>query len=245
MAGEHDSATTEHEFAASFRLRGGYDTNPEFSSGNGIGGSAFIASDTALAAGSKDGNTILGVAAEANSIHYANPLATPTLGGKVILRGSLGDDDFKLSSTTTIADVSSYNLRSSDLTQSVKAETKVDSLKLFVTAEGGRSSLNQTNAIFQDFLPSPHQYWRATLVPGSAWCAARRKSACQPTFRSGVTSMSSTTSVITAITNGCSRSLSRSTRTRPSPRSRRSRGSMAGGTTSISAMSTARCSMQI
>jgi hypothetical protein len=166
MAGEHDSATAEHEFAASFRLRGGYDTNPEFSSGNGIGGSAFIASDTALAAGSKDGNTILGVAAEANSIHYANPLATPTLGGKVILRGSLGDDDFKLSSTTTIADVSSYNLRSSDLTQSVKAETKVDSLKLFVTAEGGRSSLNQTNAIFQDFLPSPHQYWRATLVPG-------------------------------------------------------------------------------
>jgi hypothetical protein len=169
MAGEHDSATAEHEFAASFRLRGGYDTNPEFSSGNGIGGSAFIASDTALVAGSKDGNTVLGVAAEANSIHYANPLATPTLGGKVILRGSLGDDDFKLSSTTTIADVSSYNLRSSDLTQSVKAEAKVNSLKLFVTAEGGRSSLNQTNAIFQDFLPSPHQYLRATLVPGASF----------------------------------------------------------------------------
>ncbi len=166
IAGEHDSAAAEHAFAASFRLRGGYDSNPEFSSGNGIGGSAFIGTDTALVAGSKDGNTTLGVAAEANSVHYANPLATPTLGGKVVLRGSLGDDEFKVSSTTTIADVNSYNLRSSDLTQSVRAEARVASVKLFVTAEGARSSLNQTNAVFQDFLPRPQQYLRGTIVPG-------------------------------------------------------------------------------
>lgn len=166
MAGDGDHATAENEFAASFQLRGGYDTNPEFSSGNGVGGSAFIGTNTALAAGTRDGNTTYGVAAEANSIHYANPLVTPTLGGKVILRGAIGDDDFKLSSTTTLADVSSYNLRSTDLIQSVKAEAKVDSLKFFMTAEGGRSSLNQTNAIFQDFLPSPQQYLRGTLVPG-------------------------------------------------------------------------------
>jgi hypothetical protein len=166
MAGDGDHTTAENEFAASFQLRGGYDTNPEFSSGNGVGGSAFIGTNTALAAGTRDGNTTYGVAAEANSIHYANPLVTPTLGGKVILRGAIGDDDFKLSSTTTLADVSSYNLRSTDLIQSVKAEAKVDSLKFFMTAEGGRSSLNQTNAIFQDFLPSPQQYLRGALVPG-------------------------------------------------------------------------------
>ncbi|HEY4205140.1 MAG TPA: outer membrane beta-barrel protein, partial [Xanthobacteraceae bacterium] len=166
MAGDSDHAAAENEFAASFQLRGGYDTNPEFSSGNGVGGSAFIGTNTALAAGTRDGNTTYGVAAEANSLHYANPLVTPTLGGKVILRGAIGDDDFKLSSTTTLADVSSYNLRSTDLIQSVKAEVKVDSLKLFVTAEGAHSSLNQTNAIFQDFLPSPQQYLRGTLVPG-------------------------------------------------------------------------------
>lgn len=166
MADDGDHAIAENEFAASFQLRGGYDTNPEFSSGNGVGGSAFIGTNTALAAGTRDGNTTYGVAAEANSIHYANPLVTPTLGGKVILRGAIGDDDFKLSSTTTLADVSSYNLRSTDLIQSVKAEAKVDSLKLFVTAEGARSSLNQTNAIFQDFLPSPQQYLRGTIVPG-------------------------------------------------------------------------------
>ncbi|MGB3044814.1 MAG: outer membrane beta-barrel protein [Xanthobacteraceae bacterium] len=160
------SPTNQHDFAASFLLRGGYDTNPEFSSGNGIGGSAFIGAETALIAGSKFDNATVGVAAEAGTVHYANPEATPTERGKVILRGSLGDDHLKLSSTTTIADIASYNLRSSDVSQALKLEAKIDQLKLFVTAEGGQSSLNQTNAIFQDFLPSPHRFMRGAIVPG-------------------------------------------------------------------------------
>ncbi len=160
------SPTNQHDFAASFLLRGGYDTNPEFSSSNGIGGSAFIGAETALIAGSKFDNATMGVAAEAGTVHYANPEATPTERGKVILRGSLGDDGLKLSSTTTIADVASYNLRSSEVSQALKLETKVDQFKLFVTVEGGQSSLNQTNAIFQDFLPSPHRFMRGAIVPG-------------------------------------------------------------------------------
>lgn len=165
MAFIGSAAAADDDFTASFRLRGGFDSNPQFSAGQG-GGSAFIATDTALAAGTKADGYTLGVAAEANATHYAQPQLTPSLGGKVILRGSLGDDDFKLDSTTTIADTSTYNLRSNDLIQSVKAEAKIDSVKLFVTAEGGRSSLNQTNAIFPDFLPDPEQYWRGTLIPG-------------------------------------------------------------------------------
>lgn len=159
------AAAADDDFTASFRLRGGFDSNPQFSAGQGIG-SAFIATDTALAAGTKADGYTLGVAAEANATHYAQPQLIPSLGGKVILRGSLGDDDFRLDSTTTIADASTYNLRSSDLIQSVKAEAKADSIKLFVTAEGGRSSLNQTNVIFPDFLPDPEQYWHGTLIPG-------------------------------------------------------------------------------
>ena len=158
--------TRQDDFAASFLLRGGYDTNPEFSSGNGIGGSAFVGAETALIAGSKTENTTLGVAAEAGTVHYANPEATPTLRGKVILRGALGGDDLKLSSTTTIADVSSYNLRSSEVSQALKLEARADRLKLFVTAEGGQFGLNQSNAIFQDFLPSPHRFVRTSIVPG-------------------------------------------------------------------------------
>jgi len=165
-AADAEAPSNQHEFAASFQLRGGYDSNPEFSSGNGIGGSAFVATSTALAAGTKADGFTLGVAAEANSVHYANPLATPTLRGKIILRGSLGNDDLKLSSTTTIADVDSYNLRSSDLSQSLKVESRIEHIKLFATLEGARASLNQTNAIFQDFLPRPQQYLRTSIVPG-------------------------------------------------------------------------------
>jgi hypothetical protein len=163
LIGTHASA--EDDFTASFRLRGGFDSNPLFSTGQGSG-SAFVAADTALAAGTKADGYTLGVAAEANATHYAQPLLTPARGGKVILRGSIGDDDLKLDSTSTIADTSTYNLRSTDLIQSVRGEARYGSIKLFATAEGGRSSLNQTNAIFQDFLPDPQQYLRGTLIPG-------------------------------------------------------------------------------
>ena len=163
LIGFHASA--EDDFTASFRLRGGFDSNPQFSTGQGSG-SAFIATDTALAAGMKADGYTLGVAAEANATHYAQPLLTPALGGKVILRGSIGDDDLKLDFTSTIADTSTYNLRSTELIQSVRAEARNGPIKLFATAEGGRSSLNQTNAIFQDFLPDPQQYLRGTLIPG-------------------------------------------------------------------------------
>lgn len=156
----------QDEFAASLRLRGGYDSNPQFSNGSGIGGSVFVGTDTALAAATKEQGYSLGVAAEAGTTQYANPLAVPTLTGKVILRGMLGDDQTNVSSVTTIADVNSYNLRSSDLIQSVRGEARLGDVKLFATVEGARSSLNQTNAIFQDFLPDPQQFLRGTLIPG-------------------------------------------------------------------------------
>jgi hypothetical protein len=163
------SAAAEDDFAASLRLRGGFDSNPLFSNGTAVGGSAFLGTDAALAAARKESNYSLGVAAEASDTQYANPNVVPSLSGKVVLRGMLGDDNASISSTTTIADVNNYNLRSSDLIESVKTEVKTDSLKLFTTVEGARSSLNQTNAIFQDFLPSPQQYLRGTIIPGVSY----------------------------------------------------------------------------
>jgi hypothetical protein len=165
-------ACAEDDFTASFRLRGGFDSNPQFSNGQGSG-SAFVAAGTVLAAGMKADGYTLGVAAEAGATHYAQPLLTPSRSGKVILRGSIGDDDLKLDFTSTIADISTYNLRSADLIQSVRAEARYGQVKLFATAEGGRSSLNQTNAIFQDFLPDPQQYLRGTLIPGVSLVAGK------------------------------------------------------------------------
>lgn len=163
------AAQAEDDFAASFRLRGGFDSNPQFSNGSGVGGSAFIGTDTALIAGTKEEGYSYGVAAEASTTQYANPLVLPALTGKVVLRGTYGDDTANIASTTTIADTNTYNLRSSDLIQSIKGEAKFGSIKIFATAEGARSTLNQTNAIFQDFLPAPQVYLRGTFIPGIAY----------------------------------------------------------------------------
>jgi hypothetical protein len=77
-------ARADDEFVASLRLRGGFDSNPQFSNGGGIGGSAFIGTDASMAAAHKDGDTSLGVAAEASQTQYANPQATPALSGTLI-----------------------------------------------------------------------------------------------------------------------------------------------------------------
>ncbi len=157
------------DFAASLRLRGGYDTNPQFSNGLGIGGSAFVATDLALAAGTKEEGYSFGAAAEASRTQYFNPLAPPASNGKVILRGLLGDDQAGVSAVTTLSDISTYNLRATDAIQAVKGEAKFGAIKLFTTVEGAHSSLNQTNAFFQDFLPNPHVYLRGTVIPGIAF----------------------------------------------------------------------------
>lgn len=164
-----NAAQAEDDFAASFRLRGGFDSNPQFSNGSGVGGSAFIGTDTALIAGTKEENSSYGVAVEASTTQYANPFVIPSLTGKVVLRGMYGDDTTNIASTTTVADINTYNLRSSDLVQSLKGEAKFESIKVFATVEGARSTINQTNAIFQDFLPNPQVYLRGTLIPGIAY----------------------------------------------------------------------------
>ncbi|MBY0381973.1 MAG: outer membrane beta-barrel protein [Xanthobacteraceae bacterium] len=162
-------AIAEDDFVASLRLRGGYDSNPLFSNGSGAGGSAFIGTDAALAAARKADGYSLGVAAEASDTQYANSQVVPALSGKVVLRGMLGDDNASIASTTTIAEVNNYSVRSSDLAESIKGEVKIGGFKAFLTVEGARSSLNQTNAIFQDFLPNPQQYLRGTIIPGISY----------------------------------------------------------------------------
>jgi hypothetical protein len=100
-----------------------------------------------------------GVAAEASTTQYANPLAVPALSGKVILRGTYGDDAANVAATTTIADTNTYNLRSSDLIQSLKG-SKVrrhqavhDSRRRAVVTQSDQRD-------FQDFL-TPQVYLHA------------------------------------------------------------------------------------
>lgn len=155
----------EEELLGSIRLRGGYDSNPQFTNGN-MTPSGFIATEAAMSAAGKQDDIAWTATAEGSATRYIKPGLEPALIGKVGLRGTMGDDDLRLTSNTSFADVSTYNQRSTDLVQSLKLETLQNDVKWFVTAEGGLSRLNQTNVIFQDFLPRPLQYWRGTIIPG-------------------------------------------------------------------------------
>jgi hypothetical protein len=158
-------ARAEDELVGSLRLRGGYDSNPQFSNG-GMAGSAFINTEVALAAAGKQDDITWSATGEANATRYIKPGLEPSLIGKLNLRGTMGDDDLRVTTTTSFTDVSTYNQRSTDLVQAVKLETVQDKVKWFVTGEAALQRLNQTNVIFQDFLPTPLQYIRGTIIPG-------------------------------------------------------------------------------
>lgn len=158
-------ARAEDELFATMRLRGGYDSNPQFSNG-GVGGSAFLQTEVGVVAAGKEGDITWNATAEGNTTRYIKPGFEPSTIGKMGLRGIMGDDDLRITTTTSFADVSTYNQRSTDLTQAVKLETIQDKVKWFVTGEAALQRLNQTNVIFQDFLPTPLQYIRGTIIPG-------------------------------------------------------------------------------
>jgi hypothetical protein len=164
------AARAEDELIASMRLRGGYDSNPLFSTGGGTStgniGSAFISTEIGLIAAGKQDDITWNATAEANATRYITPGIDPALVGKIGLRGIMGDDDFRVIATTSFADISTYNTKSTDLSQSVKLESIKGKVKWFVTGEVGFSQLNQTNAIYQDFLPVPLQHLRGAIIPG-------------------------------------------------------------------------------
>lgn len=163
-------ARAEDELFASMRLRGGYDSNPLFSTGGGRGsgsiGSAFIGTEVGLIAAGKQDDITWNATAEANATRYIAPGIDPALVVKLGLRGITGDDDLRMISTTSFAEIDTYNTKSMDLAQAVKLESIKGTIKLFVTGEVGLSRLNQANVIFQDFLPIPHQVMRGTIIPG-------------------------------------------------------------------------------
>lgn len=155
----------EDDLVGSLRLRGGYDSNPQFSNGS-MTPSGFISTEAALAAAGKQDDITWSATAEASATRYIKPGLEPALIGKLGLRGIMGDDDLRLIATTSFTDISTYNQRSTDLVQSLKVETIQNNIKWFATGEVALARLNQTNAIFQDFLPVPQQHWRGTIIPG-------------------------------------------------------------------------------
>lgn len=156
------------EFAVSLRLRPGYDTNPTLRPGT-PSGSAFLTAEAAVAVGHSAGSLTLGVVAESTLTRYDGGAIEPLRRQKLAISAAgPAEGPLSVRSQATIADFSSYELRTSDIGQSVRAEASLTPARLFVTAELGHMTLNQTNAIFQDFLPEPHRILRGTIIPGAS-----------------------------------------------------------------------------
>lgn len=158
----------DDEFAASFRLRGGYDTNPVLVPHGR--GAAFATVDGAFAAGRETESFVAGVVGEGSFTQYRGNAFAPAQNYKLRLQvANKGQNDVALSASTAITNFSNYDTRSADLTQRVRAQWTGGPVRPFVSAELRLASLNESNPLLGDFLPAPMRYLRGTVTPGVAY----------------------------------------------------------------------------
>jgi hypothetical protein len=162
------AADAQEEFAASFRLRGGYDSNPNLAP-NGKG-SALIAWDAAAVYGRDHGEWISGATAEASLTRYRSDQFEPAQSYRLRLRlTNKNQNDISLDATTTLAYASNYDTRSDFLNQRVHAQWTGGALRPFAAGDLKFASLNEVNVLLGEFLPEPMRYLRGTITTGIAY----------------------------------------------------------------------------
>jgi len=161
-------AFAAEEFAASFRLRGGYDSNPLLAPGGK--GSALIAWEAGFAYGRDLGEWIAGATGEASLTRYQSQEFEPVQSYRLRLRlANRERGDVALDATTTFAHSSNYDTRSEFVNQRVHLQRANGGLRPFVAGDLRLASLNELNVLLGDFLPAPMRYLRGTITPGVAY----------------------------------------------------------------------------
>lgn len=163
-----DDITEDAAAGASVALRGGFDSNPTLAKDGR--GSAFIGTDAAFAAGRTRNGITSGITGEISRTQYATHDLDPAERYRLSFHVTNADQSrLALRSTTTIEQTRTYNTRAFDAVQSVRAQWTETALCPFATAEVRYSTLNETNAIFPEFLPEDQRFVRATAIPGVAY----------------------------------------------------------------------------
>jgi hypothetical protein len=161
-------ANAAEEFAASFRLRGGYDSNPLLAPGGK--GSALIAWEAGFAYGRDHGEWITGATGEASLTRYQSQEFEPVQSYRLRLRlANRNRSDIAIDATTTLAQASNYDTRSEFANQRVHLQRAAGDLRPFVAGDLRLASLNELNVLLGDFLPQPMRYLRGTITPGIAY----------------------------------------------------------------------------
>jgi hypothetical protein len=149
-------------------LRGGYDTNPTQAAA--AVPSALFGLDAAIAAGRDTPDYRAGIALEASRTEYTASGKASSERYHLAIEGANRDqNDVTIRSTTRVTATRNYDTRDFDATQGVRVQWIGGALRPFATFQAGYASLNETNAIFPDFLPRDLRYLRATLIPGIAY----------------------------------------------------------------------------
>lgn len=155
------------EFAASFRLRGGYDSNPVLAPQGK--GSPLIAWDAAAAYGHDSGEWIAGATAEASLVRYREEGFEPLENYRLRLRfANKGQHNVSFDATTTLARFTAYDTQNENANQRVHVQWTGGEWRPFVAGDLRHASLNELNVLLGDFLPAPHRYLRGTITPGLA-----------------------------------------------------------------------------
>lgn len=161
-------ASAAEEFAASFRLRGGYDSNPLLTP-NGKG-SALAAWEAAAVYGRDDGEWITGATGEAALTRYRERDFEPIQNYRLRLRlANKNQNDISFDATTTLVHFSNYDTKSDFVNQRVHLQWTDGALRPFVAGDLRFASLNEANVLLGDFLPEPMRYLRGTITPGIAY----------------------------------------------------------------------------
>ncbi len=164
--------TAAEEFAASFRLRSGYDSNPLLSP---LGkGSALLAWEAGVAYGRDTGDWITGATGEASQTRYREQEFEPVQKYRLRLRlANKEQSDFSLDATTTFSHSSNYDTRSDFANQRVHLQWTGGGLRPFVAGDLRVAALNELNVLLGEFLPQPMRYLRGTITTGVAYVRDR------------------------------------------------------------------------
>ena len=161
-------ASGEEESLGTVQLRGGYDANPTGLPGNPKG-SAFVTIGAAVAIGRDYIGGKVAFAGEAQHTEYELRDIVPADRLKAALETEHNlDTGWTLRTSMRADNTTSYDTRALNVVGAVKLRPSGGAFRPFITGELRYSTLNESNILFDDFLPEPQRFVRATVIPGVA-----------------------------------------------------------------------------
>ncbi len=147
------------------RLRGGIDANPTLLPRGRA--SPLAGFDGAFAIGREHEGLRTGLVGEVERTDYPAVRIDPSERYRLALEAETTSfESWSLRSGSAMEAERSATLRALDVVQRLRVQWTGDAWRPFLAAEFGYHTLNETNAIFRDFLPDDQRFGRVTLTPG-------------------------------------------------------------------------------